>query len=271
MAPSVDRTEVDVPSAPPGTTGRAKGDSTAGRPHGDGEPALGIHTDSRCVEERGASGGPFDHRRHPHGPKASRRAAAARPRRRLAELGYRLGRRLLAQVATIVTPDTILRWHLELVARKWTYGGGRGRRPGLQAHIRRLVIRMTTENPTWGYTRIPGRIEERRPPRWSFHHRAHSARPRHSTEWAAPDDLANVCPGALAGAGRCGLLHNGSVDHARAGDLLHLSPQKITTRPIGADTRDLNRYGVQVFGSHNRRTIRGCHTLSPLLRRCALS
>jgi hypothetical protein len=55
-------------------------------------------------------------------------------RRRLAELGHRLGRRLLAQVATIASPETILRWHRELVARKWTYGGGRGRRPGLQAH-----------------------------------------------------------------------------------------------------------------------------------------
>lgn len=57
-------------------------------------------------------------------------------RRRLAELGHRLGRRLLADVATIVTPDTILRWHRKLVARKWTYGGGRGRSRGLQARIR---------------------------------------------------------------------------------------------------------------------------------------
>jgi putative transposase len=61
---------------------------------------------------------------------------------------------LLGDIATIVTPDTILRWHRELVVRKWTYGGGRGRPQGLQARIRALVIRMATEHPTWGYTRI---------------------------------------------------------------------------------------------------------------------
>jgi hypothetical protein len=47
--------------------------------------------------------------------------------RRLARLGHRLGRALLNQVATLVAPDTILRWHRELVARKWTYSGARGR------------------------------------------------------------------------------------------------------------------------------------------------
>jgi transposase len=82
-----------------------------------------------------------------------------RQRRRLAELEYGLGRGLLAQVATIVTPDTILRWHRELVARKWTCRVGRGRPAGLQAHLRALVIRMATENPTWGYTRIQGALK----------------------------------------------------------------------------------------------------------------
>jgi len=65
---------------------------------------------------------------------------------------------LLGDIATIVTPDTILRWHRELVARKWTYGG-RGRPQGLQARIRALVIRMATDNPTWGYTRIQGALK----------------------------------------------------------------------------------------------------------------
>src|SRR4029450_4168869 len=59
----------------------------------------------------------------------------------------------------IVTPDTILRWHRELVARKWTYTQTRGGRRGLQARIRALVVRMATENSTWGYTRIQGALK----------------------------------------------------------------------------------------------------------------
>jgi transposase InsO family protein len=82
-----------------------------------------------------------------------------RERRRLGELGHRLGRRALTQVASLVTPDTILRWHRELVARKWTYPARRGRRTRLLAHLRALIIRMATENPTWGYTRIQGALK----------------------------------------------------------------------------------------------------------------
>jgi len=79
-------------------------------------------------------------------------------RRRLAVLGERLGRRILMEVASIVTPDTILRWHRELIARKWTYGRRRAGRPGVQIEIRRLVVRMATDNPSWGYTRIQGAL-----------------------------------------------------------------------------------------------------------------
>ena len=80
-------------------------------------------------------------------------------RRRLAGHGHRLGRRRLGEVATIVTPDTILRWHRQLIARKWTYAKRRGGRPGVLAEIRRLVVRMAEENPTWGYTRIIGALK----------------------------------------------------------------------------------------------------------------
>jgi transposase InsO family protein len=80
-------------------------------------------------------------------------------RRRLAVHGHRLGRRRLRQVATMVTPDTILRWHRQLIARKWTYATGPRGRVGALAEIRRLVVRMAEENPTWGYTRIRGALK----------------------------------------------------------------------------------------------------------------
>src|SRR5262245_61536067 len=80
-------------------------------------------------------------------------------RRRLAVLGRRLGRSLLRDVATLATPDTILRWHRELIARKLTYARQQPGRPGVMAEIRRLVVRMATDNPSWGYTRIQRRTE----------------------------------------------------------------------------------------------------------------
>ena len=62
-------------------------------------------------------------------------------------------------MATIVTPDTILRWHRQLIARKWTYPKRRPGRPSVLPEIRRLVVRMATENPSWGYTRIQGALK----------------------------------------------------------------------------------------------------------------
>jgi putative transposase len=80
-------------------------------------------------------------------------------RRRLAAIGHRLGRRTLAGVATIATPDTILRWYRELVVGQRTYAGRRRGRPGVHAHIRSLILRMALENATWGYTRIQGAMK----------------------------------------------------------------------------------------------------------------
>ncbi len=59
----------------------------------------------------------------------------------------------------MVTPDTIQRWHRQLIARKWTYPRKRSSRDGVLAEIRRLVVRMSEENPRWGYTRIQGALK----------------------------------------------------------------------------------------------------------------
>ena len=80
-------------------------------------------------------------------------------RRRLAAQGHRLGRRLLGQVATIVTPDTILRWHRRLIAEKWTYASKRPGRPGTMKEVASLIVRMASENPAWGYSRIQGALK----------------------------------------------------------------------------------------------------------------
>jgi transposase InsO family protein len=79
-------------------------------------------------------------------------------RRRLAVRATRVGRANLWKIATVATPDTLLRWHRQLVARKWTYARTSGRR-GVLLEIRRLVVRMASENPTWGYTRIQGALK----------------------------------------------------------------------------------------------------------------
>jgi len=74
--------------------------------------------------------------------------------------GKVLGRRRLAAVAGIVTPDTILRWYRRLVAQQ--YDGSKARRlgrPSTKPEIAALVVRMATENPTRGYTRIRGGLK----------------------------------------------------------------------------------------------------------------
>jgi hypothetical protein len=81
-------------------------------------------------------------------------------RRRLAVKGMPLGRRLLSRVATLVTPDTILRWHRRLIAAKWTYPSQRTGRPGIMKGIRALIVRMAADNPSWGYCRVQGELKK---------------------------------------------------------------------------------------------------------------
>ena len=63
-------------------------------------------------------------------------------------------------MATIVTPDTILRWHHRLIALKWTYEAMRVGRPGLMKAIAALIVRMAQENSSWGYCRIQGELRQ---------------------------------------------------------------------------------------------------------------
>jgi putative transposase len=57
-----------------------------------------------------------------------------------------------------VTPDTILRWHRRLIAQKCTFTSRRPGRPGIMREIFALIVRMATENPGWGYSRIQGAL-----------------------------------------------------------------------------------------------------------------
>jgi hypothetical protein len=67
----------------------------------------------------------------------------------------------LSHIATIVTPDTILRWHRQLVALKWDYTEKRESvgRLCIRQEIVDLVVRMAKENEGWGYDHIQGALK----------------------------------------------------------------------------------------------------------------
>src|SRR2546425_7812964 len=81
-------------------------------------------------------------------------------RKALADIGQKLGRQALKEVATIVKPDTILAWHRRFVAQK--FDGTQQRkapgRPAIDQELEALVVRMARENRSWGYDRIVGAL-----------------------------------------------------------------------------------------------------------------
>ena len=80
-------------------------------------------------------------------------------RRRLAAKAKSLGRKVLRDLDTLVTPDTLLSWHRNLIARK--YDGSAKRCPGrprVIEEISELVVQMARENASWGYARIRGAL-----------------------------------------------------------------------------------------------------------------
>ena len=81
-------------------------------------------------------------------------------RHRLATLAHPLGRTRLQEVATIATPETLLRWYTRLIAQK--FDGSQQRRPygrpRIAEEVEQLIVRMAEENQTWGYRRIQGAL-----------------------------------------------------------------------------------------------------------------
>ena len=81
-------------------------------------------------------------------------------RKTLAEIGKKLGKKVLEEVANIVKPETILAWHRRLVAKK--FDGSKNRkyagRPAVDKEVEDLVVRLARENRGWGYDRIAGAV-----------------------------------------------------------------------------------------------------------------
>jgi hypothetical protein len=157
-------------------------------------------------------------------------------RRRLAVRAYLLGRKRLREFATVVTPDTLLRWHRQLITRKWTFARRGASRGGVLSEIRRLTVRMAEENPTWGYTRIQGALKNvgHRVGRSTIARILKAAgippQPERATSWRT---FLRAHWGTIAGAD---FFTNGGVDVARTCDVLH----RICHRP-GVTTRAHSR------------------------------
>jgi putative transposase len=82
-------------------------------------------------------------------------------RKTLADIGKKLSKQALAEVAHVVTPDTILGWHRKFVTQKFDTSPKRKAlgRPAIDPELEALVVRMAKENRSWGYDRIAGALK----------------------------------------------------------------------------------------------------------------
>ena len=80
-------------------------------------------------------------------------------KRRLALAAAKVGKEMLKGCATLFSPETLLKWHRMLVARKYDGSGKRGPKPEKAIQIRDLVLQMKADNPDWGYGHIHGELK----------------------------------------------------------------------------------------------------------------
>jgi hypothetical protein len=129
-----------------------------------------------------------------------------------------VGRKLLAELATIVTPETLLVWHRKLAAQKYDGSGNRGPgRPRISGEVEALVVRMADENRDWNYRRIQGALSNLG--RKLARNTIAEILKRHRIDWAPERSRKTTWKEFLIGhwnliTGR--LLYCGSVDPARA-------------------------------------------------------
>ena len=147
-------------------------------------------------------------------------------RKTLADIGQKLGKQALKEVAQIVKPDTILGWHRKLVAQKFDGSTQRKApgRPTIDPELEALIVRMAREHRSWGYDRIVGALA----------HLGYTVSdqtvgnvleaPWYRTGSRTEDDhhLEGVYPHAYRGVGGHRLLHRGGLDPGQVGDVLRL-------------------------------------------------
>lgn len=130
---------------------------------------------------------------------------------RLAIRAKGLGRKVLMEIATLVTPATLLAWHRKLIAQK--YDGSARRKPGrpvTKKELAALVVRMAEENLDWGYRRIQGALSNlgHECARSTIADNPSSARNRTGARAEPKNDLERIFQAALGADCICGFLHH---------------------------------------------------------------